>query len=117
MSDHTVTARDTATLPSDMVTEPTAPNVVARFYVDAVTKRAYNPGHVEVVLKAAGRGEQNKSWAQWTPSGELKMQINNPPAAAFFEQRLGQDIEMTFRAVGEDVYLSEHATTPLAPSA
>lgn len=91
--------------------------VTARFYVDAVTKRAYNPGHVEVVLKAAGRGEQNKTWAQWTPSGELKMQINNPPAAAFFEQRLGKDIEMTFRAVGDEVYLSEHATTPLAPSA
>lgn len=92
-------------------------SVTARFYVDAVTKRAYNPGHVEVVLKAAGRGEQNKTWAQYTPSGTLTMQINNPPAAAFFEQRLGKDIEMTFRAVGDEVYLSEHATTPLTPSA
>lgn len=96
-----------------MVTEPTTPNVIARFYIDSVTRRAYNPDHVEVVLKAAGRGDQNKTWAQYTPSGELKMQINNPPAAAFFAERLGQDVEMTFRALGDECYASEHTTVPV----
>lgn len=100
-----------------MVTEPTTPNVIARFYVDQFTKRAYNPDHAEVTLKAAGRGEQNKSWAQYTPSGTLTMSINNPPAAKFFEDHLGKDIEMTFRSLGDDAYQSEHAAQPLPKTA
>lgn len=88
-------------------------NVVARFYVDQVTRRAYNPDFVEVTLKAAGRGEQNKTWAQYTPSGTLTMQINNPAAAETFLQNLGRDFELTFRLLDDDRYASEHADKPL----
>ena len=38
--------------------------ITARFYVESYTRRAYNPDHVDVTLRAAGRGEQNKAWAQ-----------------------------------------------------
>lgn len=89
-------------------------SVQARFYVDQVTKRAYNPDHVEVTLKAAGRGEQNKSWSQYTPSGTLSMTINNPSAAEFFTDRLGQDIAITFDSLGDARYASEHANVPIA---
>lgn len=88
-------------------------NVIARFYVDQITRRAYNPDHVEVVLKAAGRGEQNKTWAQYTPSGTLTMQINNPAAAQTFLENLGRDFELTFRVLDEGQFPSEHASTPL----
>lgn len=83
-------------------------SVKARFFVDTTTRRAYNPGHLEVTLKAAGRGEQNKTWAQYTPSGTLTMQINNPPAAKWFEDHLGQDIELTFAEISPEHYTSEH---------
>lgn len=84
-------------------------DVVARFFVDEVTRRAYNPDHAIVVLKAAGRGEQNKSWSQWTPAGKLEMTINNPPAARFFEENLGRDVELRFSLVNEQRYSGEHS--------
>lgn len=87
--------------------------VVARFYIESTTRSAYNPDHVEVTLKAAGRGEQNKSWAQYTPSGEMKLTINNPAAAAFFVDRLGQDVELRFTALEDGTYASEHSSVPI----
>lgn len=77
-------------------------SVNARFYVSQITRRSYNPDHVEVELQAAGRGEENKSWAAATPAGSIKMTINNPPAAAFFGERLGKDIHVTFAAHEDD---------------
>lgn len=76
--------------------------VKARFYIAEISRKAYNPDHVEVVLQAAGRGEENKDWAKYTPSGEIKMTINNPPAAAFFADRLGKDVTLTFEAHEDD---------------
>lgn len=78
--------------------------VVARFYVRQVVKHAGPNGYaapapvIEVVLNpvSGSKGEGNKSWASATPSGEVKMTIGNPDAAAWFEERLGEDIAITF---------------------
>ena len=91
-----------------------SPDVVARFYVDEITRRAYNPDHVVVKLKAAGRGEQNKTWAQYTPSGTMELTVNNPPAAEFFTRNLGRDIEMRFTALGDERYVTEYAADPVS---
>lgn len=87
--------------------------VTARFYVDQIIHRAYNPSHATVMLQAAGRGEQNKAWAQATPSGTIEMSVNNPAAAAFFRDMLGRDLELTFTPVGEGRYESPHAPDPV----
>jgi hypothetical protein len=80
-------------------------NVIARFYVAKVEKSAYGgPGTVSqrsVTLQAATRGEENKSWAQATPSGRIEMHINNGPAGEWFEDHLGEDIAVSF-AVAEE---------------
>lgn len=70
--------------------------VQARFYVQAVTRYAYNPGVVKVDLSAVARGEENKSWASATPSGTMTLNVNNPDAAAWFADRLSKDVAITF---------------------
>lgn len=83
--------------------------VNARFYVEHVTKSAYNPKAREVTLAAAGRGEQNRAWAAATPSGKITMQVNNPDAAAWFDEMLGKDLELTFREIpDEGPFTSQH---------
>ena len=86
--------------------------ITARFYVESYTRRAYNPDHVDVTLRAAGRGEQNKAWAQATPSGEITMQVNNPVAAEFFASRLGQDVAVTFESLDDTRHVSPHSPQP-----
>lgn len=82
--------------------------VTARFYVDEITTRAYNPSHVNVTLRAAGRGEQNKAWAEATPTGTITLTVNNPDAAAFFQAHQGHDLALTFEPVGDGPYRSMH---------
>lgn len=79
-------------------------SVIARFYVAEVTKSAYSSlaePQRKVTLRAATRGEENKSWAQATPSGTIELLINNGPAGLWFEENLGGDITITF-AVAEE---------------
>jgi len=79
-------------------------SVVARFYVARIEKSAYTPGmppQRSVTLQAATRGEENKSWAQATPAGQITMSINNGDAGQWFEDNLGKDIAITF-AVAEE---------------
>ncbi len=74
--------------------------VAARFYVAEVTSHAYGPkGSGVVKLNAVSRGDQNKDWASATPAGQITMTINNPPAFAFFRDRLGEDIALVFQPV------------------
>lgn len=78
--------------------------VVARFYVAKVEKTAYTPGMPPqrgVTLQAATRGEENKSWAQATPAGQVTMHINNGAAGEWFEENLGKDVMITFAAAEE----------------
>jgi hypothetical protein len=83
-------------------------SVKARFYVSEITRRAFNPDHIQVTLQAAGRGEENKDWAAATPAGQISMTINNPAAASFFGDRLGKDVTLTFEAAEDKQYQSPH---------
>lgn len=84
-------------------------SVAARFWVDEITTRAYNPDHVSVTLRAAGRGEGNKEWAQATPTGTIELTITNPAAADWFKERQGQDVALTFADIpDEQPHSSQH---------
>lgn len=82
-------------------------NVVAKFRCtekierdSGVADKAANPNPVAVTLVPTySDNGPNKSWSKWTPAGEIKMTITNPPAAAVFEP--GADYMITFvRAEG-----------------
>lgn len=77
--------------------------VTARFFVDELTRRAYNPEHAAIVLKPAYRGDENKAWSQATPSGEIKLHVSNPAAVEQFDEwmRTGQDVHLTFTPVAK----------------
>jgi hypothetical protein len=82
-------------------------NVVAKFRCAEKVERdsgtpdkTVNPNPVDVKLVPTyGNGQDNKDWSKWTPAGEIKMTITNPPAAAGFQP--GADYMITFaRAEG-----------------
>lgn len=70
--------------------------VQARFYVAGYECQSYNIDAVNVTLRAVSRGEHNKTWAAYTPSGEIKMTILNSSAASWFTERLGKEVAVTF---------------------
>ena len=73
--------------------------VIGRFYVDELTRRGYNPGIGHVKLRASTKGEQNKTWAAATPSGEISMAISNESALEWFAAHLGNDVEIRFAEI------------------
>lgn len=76
-------------------------SVTARFYVQQITKIA--SGYIAVQMMPATRGEENKAWAHYTPSGKIEMNISPDTAAGpWFESMLGKDVTITF-AEREDV--------------
>jgi hypothetical protein len=72
-------------------------SVEARFFVAEMTTYSYNPDNSKIVLRAVSRGEQNKSWASATPSGELTMQVGNPKAVAWFKEQMDSRREIRLR--------------------
>lgn len=70
-------------------------NVVARFFVQSVEKRA--SGGSAVRLNAV-TSKENASWSQYTPSGSIELELTRKasPALASFEARLGQECLVTF---------------------
>lgn len=76
--------------------------VTARFYVDSVTRRSYNPDHAVIDLKPAyNNGKGNEAWAEATPSGSMQLTVNNPSAVEFFDQAMRgrRDLHITFDLV------------------
>lgn len=74
-------------------------NVRAKFRVTEKTNRAaYTSGGAPtcgVVLSAVNsERKENATWAKYTPSGQLTMQIDNPDAYAAFE--LGKEYFLDF---------------------
>jgi hypothetical protein len=67
-------------------------SVAARFKIDRVTRP--NAEGVYVQLSAAIDGG-NEDWAKYTPAGQITMSVNGP-ASAWFEERLGQVLALTF---------------------
>lgn len=75
--------------------------VTARFYVSEMTRRAYNPGHAQIKLQPAYRGEENKAWSEATPSGSIELNVTNAAAVERFNAWMlaGQDLHLTFEPV------------------
>lgn len=59
-----------------------ADRVRAKFFCAEVGKTTYGG---KVVLRAVTRGEDNKTWASATPSGEITMTIRNELALDFYD--------------------------------
>lgn len=58
--------------------------VVARMYVESITRQAYDKKQVGIKLRVVSRGEHNKEWAAATPTGSVDLGILNPDAAQFY---------------------------------
>jgi hypothetical protein len=77
-------------------------SVRAIFYVDElvqkpgdVTEKGQRAAIGTVKLRAAAKGPY-QHWSKWTPSGELSLGTLNEAAFAWFADRLGQDVAITF---------------------
>jgi hypothetical protein len=57
-------------------------SVRAKFFVQEV---AHNTNGGRVTLSAVCRGEDNKTWSQYTPSGQITMGVLNEAALAQFK--------------------------------
>jgi hypothetical protein len=77
-------------------------SVVARFYVSGYERNAYDTSATIVKMQAVTRGEHNKNWAAYTPSGSVQMTIKNAAAASWFVDQLGQEVEVTFALAPAD---------------
>ena len=78
--------------------------VRARFWVQSVTKKAAAKGQfttsVELapVIRSTGQpGDgQNVDWSKFTPSGKIELTVSAEGAQGWFEDRIGEDIAITF---------------------
>lgn len=69
--------------------------VRAKFRLDSVKQWAYGGSKSFEFSAVYDDGiEENKRYAKATPSGKLEIQIDNPPAAEFFE--LGKSYYLDF---------------------
>jgi hypothetical protein len=61
--------------------------VRAKFRVSSVSTTSYGPGTQDqsAVEMSAVTDDSNKTWSKWTPSGSVKMTINNPDAMGQFK--------------------------------
>lgn len=95
--------------------------IKARFYINAVTRRANQHTEVEMrpVVRAhttepgGGSGGEadriNKPWSKYTPSGLFTMNVSPESGAGeFFMLHLGEDVDITIEAARP-----ENATPPL----
>jgi hypothetical protein len=76
-------------------------SVVAKFFVQSVTEHAHQKGCKTLTLNAVSRGEENKSWSKYTPSGSITMSVLNEAASAEFI--LGEEYYVTFAQVEKPV--------------
>ena len=70
--------------------------VRAKFRLDEITNYSWGPGSKRFKFTAVYDDgiEENKRYSKATPSGTLEIQIDNPPAAEFFE--LGKSYYLDF---------------------
>lgn len=61
--------------------------VRAKFKVESITVgESADPDAVNCTVNLrAAYGPGNEAWSKWTPSGELRMHVTNPEAAAQFK--------------------------------
>lgn len=79
-------------------------SVAARFWVQKITKQAASQGNVTRIVELApvirstsqpGDG-QNVDWSKYTPSGLITLTVSAEAGGQWFEDRLGQDVAITF---------------------
>lgn len=70
-------------------------SVVAKFFVQTITEHSHSAGQKQITLQAVSRGEENKEWSKFTPSGQITMAILNEVAADQFV--LGEEYLVTFQ--------------------
>lgn len=58
--------------------------VKAKFFVQSVMEQVGQDGGGQVVLSAVARGENNKEWSKYTPSGKIEMYVTNQSAFDWF---------------------------------
>lgn len=75
--------------------------VTARFYVASICRYAYDPGQATIDLSPALKTEANRAWNKATPSGNIKLQVNNPDATTWFQDRFDakEDVHITFDVI------------------
>lgn len=79
-------------------------SVKALFYIQSVSKTAAAGGASHglsvtmfpVTRAAQGEEHGNIQWSKYTPSGKIEMTITDEGAQDWFEDRLGQDVPITF---------------------
>jgi hypothetical protein len=69
-------------------------SVIAKFFVQTITEHAHAKGQKQIVMAPVSRGEENKEWSKYTPSGRIEMSILNEAAAEQFE--LGKEYLVRF---------------------
>lgn len=69
--------------------------VNARFYVSSFEKKA---GDVATVHLQPVTSKENARWSQYTPSGEIRMELTRKASGArhIFEELVGQECLVTF---------------------
>ena len=69
--------------------------IVARFFVQSIEKRA---GDTAAVHLSASVSKENARWSQYTPSGQITMELTRKASGAreTFEQMIGKDCLLTF---------------------
>lgn len=69
--------------------------VIAKFRVDETARQFWSPTAEKVKATAVyGGSEENRSFAEATPSGSLEILVTNPAVGGFFE--LGAEYYVTF---------------------
>jgi hypothetical protein len=73
--------------------------VQARFWVQSIKKTKVSGQDLarEVILAPVIRAtDDNIQWSKYTPSGEIRLVVTADAAGSWFEERIGQDIAITF---------------------
>lgn len=68
--------------------------VLAKFKVGSVTDFGNN-NHEVKMTPVIGGSEENKSFSMYTPSGDVRLLINNPDTIGFFEA--GKEYYLEFK--------------------
>lgn len=70
--------------------------VAARFYVSEIRKVA--GGGAGIVTLKAVSSDENRTWSEYTPSGEITMSLTRKASAAakVFEDNLGKEFSVLF---------------------
>lgn len=84
--------------------------VAARFYVSEVKRQAYDPEATIVTMQAVSRGEHNKTWAKYTPAGQITMTIKSPLAAQILADRLGEEFDVLLTPVNDGQHYTDQYT-------